>query len=272
MNETASDHKAPKHRSPSYPAYDLEASLTRTKQLSDLAGTHPANIATVVSHWGYSAKSSKGLLMVAALKKFALAEDAGKGDARTIFLTVLGRELAYYDSERSNEEWRTRARTAAMTPSIHRELWSRYDGRLPTDSVMKDYLVLTRGFNESAAVELLSEFRKTLAFAGIGTSDGPGIVAPDQGNTSEEQEPRMPVTASPQAPTTTPPSPAWPPAPADPAAPERQARKEPAAPLPVNVNLSGGGWAVLQVSERLTDTQWKQMIAALEAQKPGLLS
>lgn len=209
--------------------------------------------------------------MVAALKKFALAEDAGKGDARTIFLTGLGRELAYYDSERSNEEWRTRVRTAAMTPSIHRELWSRYDGRLPTDNVMKDYLVLTRGFNEAAAVELLSEFRKTLAFAGIGTSDGPGIVTPDQGNTSEEQEPSMPVTASPQAPPT--PSPAWAPAPSDPAAPERtQAPRESPAPLPMNFNLSGDQWATLTVSDRLTEDQWNQLMAVINAMKPGLTS
>lgn len=222
---------------------------------------------STVSHWGYSAKSSKGLLMVAALKKFALAEDSGKGDARTIFLTGLGRELAYYDSDRTTDEWRERARTAAMTPSIHRELWSRYDGRLPTDNVMKDYLVLSRGFNESAAIELLSEFRKTLALAGIGTSDGPGIVALDQGNATEEQEPSMPVTASPPAPPT--PSPAWPPAPSDPAA-SAPAREESSAPLPMNFNLSGNRWATLQVSDRLTEGQWKQLMDVINAMKPGL--
>lgn len=59
MNETVSDHKAPKHRSPSYPAYDLEAALTRTKQLSDLAGTHPANVTTVVSHWATRPRAAK---------------------------------------------------------------------------------------------------------------------------------------------------------------------------------------------------------------------
>jgi hypothetical protein len=268
MNETASTPKTPKHRSPSYPAYDLETALSRAKQLHDLAGQHPANVATVVTAWGYSAKSSKGLLMIASLKKFALAEDGGKGDARTLYLTPLGRELVYYDSDRTAEEWRQRARTAAMTPTIHRELWSRYDGRLPTDGVMKDYLVLSRGFSPSAADEVLGEFRRTLTFAGIGTSDGPGIVGPDRGEVSEEQEPTVTATASPQAPQSA--SPAWPPAPT--VSPGNERPKESSAPLPMNFNLSGDRWATLQVSDRLTESQWEQLMAVINAMKPGLTS
>jgi hypothetical protein len=268
MDESAAATKTPKHRSPSYPAYDLETSLARAKQLHELAKTHPANVALVVREWGYSPKSSKGLLMIAALKKFALADDAGKGDARTLFLTPLGRELVYFENARTSEEWRSRAQIAAMTPTIHRELWTRYDGRLPTDGVMKDYLVLTRNFSESAAEEVLGEFRRTLAFVGIGASDEPDMVNPDRPEVSEEQDQTMSVTAA-QPQTTSPAPHVWPPAPA---APDTKAQSDPSGPLPVNVNLSGDGWATLRVSGRLSEIQWQQLMTVLNAMKPGLVT
>lgn len=48
-------------------------------------------------------------------------------------------------------------------------------------------------------------------------------------------------------------------------------KQGPGAPLPVNVNLATGGWATLQVSERMTEAEWDQLIAVLNAMKPGLV-
>lgn len=273
MTETNSPIRPPKHRSPSYPAYDLEATLDRAKQLHEMAGTHRANVATVIREWGYTSKSSKGLLMLAALKKFALAEDQGKGDARTLMLTPLGRELVYYDSDRTSEDWRSRARTAAMTPTIHRELWGRYEGHLPTDSVMKDYMVLEGRFSESAAEEVLSEFRRTLAFAGIEDGDSLNIVRDTEGEPSSERGEDMTATATPPAQQeATKPTPPRPTAAAPTATPSPATQKSSTGPLPVNVNLSDGGWAILQVSNLLSEAQWDQLMAVLNAMKPGLTS
>jgi hypothetical protein len=235
--------KVPKHRSPSYPAYDLETVLARAKDLHQLAGLHPANVSTVIRAWNYSAKSSKG-------------------EARVLTLTQLGRELVHFDSDRTTDEWKQRAQAAAMSPEIHRELWRRYSGQLPTDRVLKDYMVLERRFSPSAADEVIAEFRRTLAFAGISADAGASIDLPPEGEETEERDSNMASIVSPQ-----PPPPAW-----SPAAPAATAArpKDPSAPLPVNVNLSDDGWATLQVSARLTKTQWDQLMAVLNAMKPGL--
>lgn len=261
MTETVSPPKPPKHRSPSYPAYDLEAALARAKQLHEAAGQSPAHVSTVVRTWGYSLQSSKEALMLSTLKKFGLAESQGKGDARVLVLTVLGRELVYYDIDRTSEEWKARARTAAMSPTVHRELWTRYDGHLPVDNIMRDYLVLEAGFSKSAAEEVIGEFRRTLGFAGIEDSDGLDIIQVPTGEDVDEQDQ-----------TVTPPA-ASPPRHAPPPAAENAAKRtDTSAPLPVNVNLSDQGWAKLEVSSRLTESQWKQLMAVLDAMKPGLTS
>jgi hypothetical protein len=272
MNDSDSISKVPKHRSPSYPAYDLETVLARAKDLHKLAGNHPANVSTVISAWNYSAKSSKGLLMLAAIKRFGLADDRGRGDSRVLALTQLGRELVHYDTDRTSEHWKQRAQVAALNPTIHRELWRRYSGQLPTDSVLRDHMVLERGFSRSAANEVIAEFRRTLAFAGISTAGDANIELPPEGEEAKEQDQNVTPPTTPQAPPISqPPAPhAWPPAAPPPPDPGTEQPEKSSAPLPVNVNLSDSGWATLQVSGRLTKAQWDQLMAVLNAMKPGL--
>ena len=270
MSDHDSPPKVPKHRSPSYPAYDLETVLARAKDLHKLAGNHAANVSTVIREWKYSAKSSKGLLMLAAIKRFGLAEDRGRGDTRVLALSELGRELVHFDSDRTSEQWKQRAQTAALNPGIHRDLWRRYNGQLPTDGVLRDYMVLERRFSQSAADEVIAEFRRTLAFAGIDAADGASIDLPPNGEEGEERDQPAPMTATTQSPQVSQPTAhAWPPA--APAARAEQPKNS-SAPLPVNVNLSGDGWATLQVSDRLTEDQWTQLMAVLAAMKPGLVT
>jgi len=265
----AAPAKPPKHRSPSYPAYDLEAVVGRAKALHDLAGVHAVNISTVVQKWGYSIKSSKGSLMISALKKYGLAEDKGKGDTRVLGLTQAGRELVYYDADRGSDDWQKRAQIAALHPSIHRELWQRYGGQLPTDSVIKDYLVLDRGFSEAAAVEAIGALRRTLAFAGITAANSATISLPPEGEPSEEESEPMASTGSPAATTAVQmPSPVAPPAapPIQTPAPSAQT-----APVAVDLLLSENGWAKIQTSGRLSEDQWNQLMDVLKAMKPGFL-
>ena len=267
MNETDSTptSKPPKHRSPSYPAYDLEAVIARAKDLHELAGVHPANISTVIHRWGYSVKSSKGSLMVSAIKKYGLAEDQGKGDARTLGLTQAGRELVYFDADRGSDDWQKRAQTAALAPSIHRELWQRYAGQLPTDSVMKHYLVLERGFSESAADEALSALRRSLAFAGITSANATTISLPQEGEPSKEEVDPVPPIAAVAPARPAPPQATAPPVQQAPAPTSSQ------APVAVDLLLSEDGWAKIQTSGRLSEDQWNQLMDVLKAMKPGFL-
>ncbi len=270
---TVATPKPPTYRSPSYPAYDLQAALERAVRLNELAGTHDVNVSTAVTHWGYTVKSSKGAQVLAATKKFGLTEDKGKGDARVIGLTPLGRELVYYTaSNQGAEAWLERAQTAALAPTLHRELWDRYSGQLPPDGVLKDYLVLTRHFNAESADEAIGVLRRSLAFAGVTAATSATITEPRNGEPREEgTEPMTHVVA-----------PAVQPSP--PAASSAQGSARPTlsgssapvpstdpAPVTVNILLPENGWASISTSGRLSEAQWSQFMDVLKAMKPGFL-
>jgi hypothetical protein len=262
MNASPTTTKPPKHRSPSYPAYDLEATLKRAHQLSKIAGNHPAPISAAIAEWGYTAKSSNGLLTIAALKKFGLAKDEGKGNSRQLCLTPLGKELVFYDADRSSEDWKQRARQAALTPSIHKNLWTKYKGDLPTDAVIKPYLVLDLNFSKGSADEVLRELRSTLAFAQISSAEDGASVS---GNEADEDESELVAPAAiptEEGETKVPEKTETPPA----------NLTKPQAARTVQVPYSPTGWALLQAPFPMTEAAWKQMIAVLEAMKPGLVS
>jgi hypothetical protein len=263
--DTADVVKTPKHRSPNYPAIDLEKAVERTKQLAEIAGRHAAPLSAVLGAWGYTAKSSNGQITHAALKRFGLAEDQGKGPTRLLRLTSLGKELAFYDSDRNAPEWLERVRTAALEPAIHRDIWLKYDGQLPDNSVIRPYLVLQRGFSESAANEVLRILRSTLSFAKIDAdSAGASLSADGADNETGSNGIVTPATIDRPKPR------------------ESEHRADPLPPDPpaktakpqrtVQVPYSPGEWALVQAAFPMTDAAWKQMITVLEAMKPGLVS
>ena len=258
MSEPDASPTRPKHRSPSYPAIDLASALKRTEQMYGATGRHSAPVAAVAQAWGYSAKSSGGRLALAALKKFGLIEDEGSKDARQVKLSTLGHELVFYKDQRDGPEWQQRAQQAALLPTIHRELWAKYDGDFPNDQVITHYLVFERAFSESAAAELLAEFRSTITFSGLADK---ASTAPDDDEDSDEDAGGIVTPATLTEPETgrkNRPPPANPPGPQE--------------PRTVQVPYSPTGWALVQAPFPMTGAEWDQMIAVLNAMKPGLVT
>ncbi len=172
MVQAAVAERKKKDRSPSYPAIDLETALERARQLLSKEGRHYAPISAILQHWGYATKSSGGLLTTAALKKFGLLEDQGSGENRKARITDLAYRILIDD--RPNSEQRAALiREAALTPPIHAELWQERgpDGSLPSDVTLRFTLRTERGFTETAASDLINEFRQTIAFAGLDQTD-----------------------------------------------------------------------------------------------------
>lgn len=170
MSEEKPTRKRRKGRSPAYPGLDLEAALEKARQLYQHEKDHPAPVETVLEHWGYAAKSGAGLVAVAALKKFGLLDDEGRGEARKANLTA--RALDIIHDEREDSAQRQRAiEEAALEPGIHQELYEKYDGNLPSDKNLRFHLIRERGFTENGADELIRELRATLEFARLSESD-----------------------------------------------------------------------------------------------------
>lgn len=256
-------HKSKKQRSPSYPAIGLKEAIERARVLYQHEGRNPAPTAAVVDHWGYSEKSSGGRLALAALKKYGLVDDEGSKERRQIRLTPLA--LAILLDEREGSQERAAAiRDAALLPTVHRELIEKYPDGLPSDANLRYHLSVERAFTDAAVKEFVPRFRETMAFAGL---PGNATLSPDEEDKpptppedeSPDEETLNGLDANPGGGTPDPPPPA-------PLPPTKTAHRE------VQVPLSGADWVTVQGAFPLTEQAWDQMIAVLNAMKPGLIT
>lgn len=159
-----------KQRSPSYPGIPLQEAIERAKQFYKKEGKHEALVPTAITHWGYSSKSSGGLVTIAALKAYGLMADKGVGVDRKVFLTPFGLNLIL--DERTVSPDRDKAiQQAAMTPKIMAELWSKYGRDLPSHETLRHYLRVEREFNDNAVNDVIKVYQANVQFAQLGMDD-----------------------------------------------------------------------------------------------------
>ena len=173
-NNGAETLKAKRVRSPAYPGITLEEALIKAEIIRKAEGKNEASVNTILSHWNYSPKSGAGLVALSALVKFGLLSDNGVGKNRRLRLTDLALKILLDDRPDSSERLAL-MREAALTPSIHKELWDKYQGALPSDLNLRFCLRTEKRFQDNAADELIKEFRKTLDFTKLGES---AIISP----------------------------------------------------------------------------------------------
>lgn len=170
MTTGQKEPKAKRIRSPAYPAIDLEEALQKAKILWEKANRHPISIDVAARYWELAPQGSQALVTVAALRKFGLVEELEESTEREIKLTDLAISLVYNPDERS-PEYRALLGQAALSPSIHDELWQKYEGNLPDDKLIERFLVIERKFNEKYVSQFINEFRRTIEFAKLRNSD-----------------------------------------------------------------------------------------------------
>lgn len=263
MTETTNITTAtkPKHRSPSYPAIDLKTAVGRAAQIERIAGTRPAPREVVVKDWGYTTKSSNGIVTVAALKKYGLTTEIGRGNTGKIQLTKLANEILFFDE--GSEKWLELVRRAALTPRVYRELWKSYGPDLPDDSVMLHDLRFEKGFADAAARDVVRLFRATVAYVRLAEADG--ILDTDEGEDESDELSQEGARLTP------PPS----------LAPEgRVQTRTPGSAesgsltrstTTVQITYAPTEWALLQAKFPMSEDDWAAMIAVLEAMKRGLV-
>ena len=169
-----------KHRSPAYPGIDLREALAKAEVIRRMEGKNPAPVSAVLEHWGYKPRSGQGKVALSALIKFGLLEDEGSGENRKVRLTPLALKILLDDRPESPERLEA-IRTAALMPAIHKELWGKYQGSLPSDANLRYYLRTERGFQDEAADLFIKQFRSTLAFAQLLDSSVSGTDRPNPG-------------------------------------------------------------------------------------------
>jgi hypothetical protein len=160
-----------KTRSPAYPGINLEIALKRAQGLYERDGRSAVAFPIAVSRWGFGAKSSGGLLSVAALKSFGLLEDVERGPrGRIIKLTELAFRILL-DKRANSPERAALIKQAALKPKMHATLWKKYGAKLPADDNLHHELVFDFKFNENTVDEFIKEYKDTIRFADLTVSD-----------------------------------------------------------------------------------------------------
>lgn len=243
------EQKRKRERSPSYPAISLGPAVEKAKDLYRAEKGYPAPIDTILKHWGYRPKSGAGLVAVAALLKFGLLEDEGSAASRKARVTELAQRIIRDTREESPERDRL-LRDAALRPQIHTELWERFGPSLPSDSNLQHTLIFEYGFTDGGAQEFIRQFKATVAFARLGEdADEAGEVPESLG------VPPMPAMSTARQ--------------AAGGAAGKPSLAGRALPIPI---MGSDEWPTLYLPGRITEADWNQMIAVLQAMKPGIVA
>ncbi|MEO8497843.1 MAG: hypothetical protein ABI614_22480, partial [Planctomycetota bacterium] len=152
-----------KHRSPAYPAVNLEDAVELAGKLYPEASKHPLGVNVVAEQWGYKGIASAAP-QVAALKQYGLLEEKKEGEDRMVRLTPRARDIAM-DRDETTRERAKALKEAALLPAVFAEMWDKWRDELPPEGEIRRYLERDRDFNPKYVGRVAANYRDTLEFA-----------------------------------------------------------------------------------------------------------
>lgn len=194
-----------KLRSPSYPSIDLGTAVKRAEAFYEKEKRNAAPLRIAAQHWGSNEKSSAALQAVAALKSFGLLSEA-EGADRRVQLTELALRIIL-DKRDASAEREQAIKKSALLPKMHQTLWSKYGESLPSDENLAHELVFDWRFNENSVRDFIREYKTTILYAKLSSSDRLSEEVHDTGVPINELSVKESPSAAPVSPATVPPRP-----------------------------------------------------------------
>ena len=229
-------------RSPSYPGVSLGQAIEHTTTIFQAENRHEAAESTLLGHLGYTPKSGLGLVAIAALKAFCLVEV--NRESNLLKVTNIATKIIL-DTREDDTDRLAAIQVIAVNPPMHKVMWEKYKGQLPSDANMLFLLQHEYKFTESGAKQFIRLYRETLAFARLlGSSD---ILSGRQGD-KDAQEVHQSMTTE------------------VPAISHRSGSL-----LEVPIPIAGTMWPSLKAAFPMSEEAWDQMLQVLKAMKGGLV-
>lgn len=151
-------------RGPSYPYVDLEGAIALSRKVYDFAKRGPAPLESLVTEaFKFSPTSSSGDKVTAALRSFGLIEDAAGANGKAVKLTPRSIRILLDNAE--SPERLEEIKKAAIAPKWYEYCWAKWGKEMP--QAMRSNLLIEHGFVESTVDGFLSNYRKSIAFAGL---------------------------------------------------------------------------------------------------------
>jgi hypothetical protein len=165
--EVGGEVKRERVRSPNYPVVSLQKAIERAKVLYDAYGGAEIPIGVVHQKWCYKPFTVNAIQLGAALKAYGLVDVKGKGKNQFIKLSDRAQKILGGHPDRE-----ILLREAALSPTIYKEIWEKYQPEgLPPDEALLAYLQWERKFNPNYINRLIADFRDTITFAKIISTD-----------------------------------------------------------------------------------------------------
>jgi hypothetical protein len=159
--------EAKKMRSPNFPAFPLERSLSQAKILLGKFKLSPVAFEVAVHNGlNLSPTSSAGLQTVAALTAYGLIEVKGSGKEKRVKITQLAYKIIE-DYRPISPERDEAIREAAMRPTIFRKILLDYPSAPPDADALAHDLKFKYEFNPNAVSNFINAFLKTMSFAKV---------------------------------------------------------------------------------------------------------
>jgi hypothetical protein len=262
--------KKKRARSPNFPAITLKDAVERARTIFKEEGRNFAHEDTILGHWQYKPRSGGGWSVLAAVKSFGLVIQEGSGNTSRYRVSDTALMLVMKSGDEYANERREVLKDAALKPRIHRELWTKYSGSLPSNQTLEYELVSNWGFTPIAAKEFVPRFRETISYAELIATDRLTGSDGDNGNNLDEftpQDPFGPAGAVTRAgPSTKVVSQSVAPA----SNLEQRPAESPTTVIPIL--LPGVGQVgALKLPTSMSEAEWNTMLAIIGAYKPTIV-
>lgn len=169
-------------RGPAYPYVNLESAVNFTRALYDYAKRSPANLNAVLKDkWDFSPTSSSAVKTVAALRYYGLVDLTQSDKGESIKITDRAYRILV-DNEDSPERKKA-IKDAFLAPRAYKMCWENWGVEMPAS--MRSTLIFEHGFNESTVDSFLTNYKKSVKYAGLLTGEADSE-REDEGDESAE--------------------------------------------------------------------------------------
>ncbi len=153
-------------RGPAYPYINLSDALALAKGLFDFAKRGPANLNAVLKDkWDYSPTSSSAVKVVAALKYFGLVDVIPGAKDQPDAIRITDRAYRILVDSATSPERLKALKDACLAPKAYRMCWDTWGAEMPQS--MRSTLIFSHGFNDSTVDIFLTNYKKSVQFAGL---------------------------------------------------------------------------------------------------------
>ncbi|CAN5428743.1 hypothetical protein BH18VER1_BH18VER1_07860 [soil metagenome] len=143
--------------------FSLRFAVEAADKIWKAQNKHAAHIDSVVQTIGYTKRTGASLRAISALDQYGLTKETGNSDNRNVGLSEAALDILMGTAEQKQKA----LKSAAIKPTIYRELWSRYGAHPPADDVMRTFLIREKSFNPTVVDDVVKDYRITVEYANL---------------------------------------------------------------------------------------------------------